>query len=129
VAFDGAHQSALLMAAGVDVISGPKTLPDLDFFRELDPTGRDLDIYNRFSLDIFHVAQKPGAVSFSLINSGAYHVTIHPANPALRKRNVRYFVFPSAIGNPAAVDLQPFVRIPERHIWIYVYKEPKPAGA
>jgi len=129
VACDGAHQSALLMAAGVDVISGPKTLPDLDFCRELDPTGRDSDIYNRFSMDIFHVAPKPGVATFSLINSGAYNVTIHPAHPALRKRNVRYFVFPAAIGDPAAYNLQPFIRIPERHIWIYVFQEPKPAGA
>jgi hypothetical protein len=128
-AFDGAHQSALLMAAGLDVISGSKMLPDLDFFRELDPTGRDLDIYNRYALDNFHLAGKPDTVLLSLINAGAYTVTIHPAHPALRKRNVSYFVFPGPIKNPAAVDLQPFVRIPERHIWIYVFKEPKPAGA
>ena len=128
VAFDGSHQSALLMAAGVDVISGPKTLPDLDLFHELDPTGRGLDIYNRFSLDIFHIARKPGAVSFSLINSGAYNIAIRPDDPALRKRNVRYFVFPSPVIDPGALDLLPFVRIPARHMWIYVFKEPKPAG-
>jgi len=135
VAFDGVHQSALLMAAGADVISGPKTLPDLDFFHELDPTGRDSEIYNRFSLDIFHIAQNPESVGFSLINSGACNVWIHPANPALRKRNVRYFVFPAPVGDPAALDLQPFIRMPDRHIWIYLFKEPeapkesKPSGA
>jgi hypothetical protein len=129
VAFDGAHQSALLMAAGVDVISGPKMLPDLGFFHELDPTGRDFGIYNRYALCNFHLAGSPETVVLGLINSGAYTVTIHPANPALRKRNVSYFVFPGPLDKPAAVDLQPFVRIPERHIWIYVFKEPKPAGA
>jgi hypothetical protein len=128
VAFDGTHQSALLLAAGVDVISGPKMLPDLDFYHELDPTGRDLEIYNRFSMDVFDIAPKPDIVRFSLINSGAYHVAIHPANPALRKRDVRYFVFPDHIGNPAAFDLQPFVKIPERHIWIYIFKEPEAPG-
>jgi hypothetical protein len=128
VAFNGTHQSALLMAAGLDVISGPKTLPDLAFFHELDPTGRNLDIYNRFSLDIFQIAEKPEAVAFTLINSGAWTVSIHPANPALPKLNVRYFVFPAPLANPAAFDLRPFIRIPDRHIWIYTFKPPKSEG-
>jgi hypothetical protein len=129
VGFNNTHQSAFLMAAGVDVISGPKTVPDLDFFRELDPTGRDLNIYNRFALDVFQIAQKPDDVAFTLINSGACTVSIHPANAALEKRNVNFFVFPAPLGNPAAFDLQPFVRIPDRHIWIYIFKRPKPDGA
>jgi len=88
-----------------------------------------LEIYNRFSLDLFQVAQKPDDVAFTLINSGAYTVSIHPANPALQKRNARFFVFPAPLADPAGFDLQPFVRIPERHIWIYTFKQPKPAGA
>jgi hypothetical protein len=129
VAFDGAIQSALLMAAGVDVISGAKTLPDLDFYHDIDPDGRSLEIYNRYSLGLFHLAPKPEIVTFSLFNFCAHNLTIHPANPALRKRNVRYFVFLHPLKDPAAFDLQQFVAIPERHIFIYRFKEPIPAGA
>ena len=129
VAFDGAIQSALLMAAGVDVISGAKTLPDLDFYRDIDPESRSLEIYNRYSLGLFHLAPKPEIVAFSLFNFCSHNVAIHPANPALRKRDVRYFVFPHPLKDPAAVDLQQFVGIPDRHIFIYRFQELKPADA
>jgi len=135
IAFDGTHQSALLLAAGVNVLSGPKMLPDLDFFHELDPGGRDLNIYNRFAMDVFHLARKPDVVRFILINSGAFHVIVHPVNPVLRKRDVRFFVFSTPIGDPTPFDLQLLVSIPNRHMWIYglkppeTPKTPKPGGA
>lgn len=119
VAFDGANQSALLMAAGVEVLSGAKTLPDLPFYRELDPTSRDLEIYNRYSLGLFHVAPLPGAARFQLFDFCAHNVSIYPLHPALLSRQVRYFVFPNRLENPAAVGLRPFKAIPGRELWIY----------
>jgi hypothetical protein len=123
LAFDGANQSAFLTSAGVEVVSGAKTLPDLAFYRELDPEGRDLEIYNRYSLGLFHLAPSPEIVRFKLFNFCAHHVLIHPAHPALRARNVRYFVFPKPLEDPAAAGLQTFKNLPERQIWIYRLKE------
>jgi hypothetical protein len=119
LAFNGANQSAFLMSAGVDVLSGPKTLPDLAFYRELDPTGRSLAIYNRYSLTLFQLAARPETVSFTLVNFCAHAVEIHPTNPALRARNVRYFVFPKPVEDPVAAGLQILKSLPERHLWIY----------
>lgn len=119
LAFDGANQSAFLMAAGVEVLSGAKTLPDLAFYKELDPEGRDLTIYNRYSLGLFQLAPDPATVEFKLFNFCAHWVSIHPAHPALQRRNVRYFVFPKPLENPAGYGLQSLVSVPERGMWIY----------
>ena len=104
---------------GVDVLSGAKTLPDLAFYRELDPTGRDLQIYNRYSLALYQLAPNPETVSFTLFNFCAHAVEIYPTHPALRARQVRYFVFPKPVENPISAGLQIFKSLPERHIWIY----------
>ena len=124
LAYEGANLSAFLAATGANVLSGSKTVPDLAFYRQLDPGGRALDIYNRYALAVFHLPAARDEVRFEQINFCGHRVFLHPAHPVLRAAGVRYFVFPRALENPAADALQLRRALPERRIWIYQLAEP-----
>ena len=124
LAYEGANLSAFLAATGANVLSGSKTVPDLAFYRQLDPGGRALDIYNRYALAVFHLPAARDEVRFEQINFCGHRVFLHPAHPVLRAAGVRYFVFPRALENPAADALQLRRALPERRIWIYQLTEP-----
>ena len=124
IAYEGANLSAFLASAGVPVLSGSKTVPDLAFLRQLDPGGRSLEIYNRYALAVFQLPAARDEVRFEQINFCGYRVFIHPANPALRAAGARYFVFPRALDAAAADGLSLLRALPERRLWIYEIAAP-----
>lgn len=106
------------------VLSGSKTVPDLAFYRQLDPERRALDIYNRYSLAVFHLPSARAEVRFEPINFCGHCVFLHPTHPVLRAAGVRRFVFPRALGDAAAEGLQLLRALPGRRLWIYQLTAP-----
>jgi hypothetical protein len=119
IAYDSSHISAFLISAGVPVLSGAKTLPDLAFYKRIDPTGASANIYNRYSIVMFEMPEKRDDVRFELINFCGHRNYIHPTNPALRAMNVRYFVYQKPLSDPAAEGMALVRELPDNHLWIY----------
>ncbi len=116
VAYDSSFLSQFLMAGGVPVLSGAKTVPDLRFYGQLDPAGKSRGIYNRYGIAVFQTPPDPGAMGFKLVNFCGYVVVIQPGNAALRSEGIRYYLFP----HPARVPGLDLVKaLPDSHIWIY----------
>ncbi len=124
IAYEGANLSAFLAAAGANVLSGSKTVPDLAFYHRFDPDGRSLEIYNRYALAVFQLPAARDEVRFEQINFCGHRVFIHPAHPALRAEGVRYFVFPRALDEAPAEGLRLIHALPERRMWIYEIAAP-----
>ncbi len=119
LAYEGANLSAFLAAQGVNVLSGSKTVPDLAFYRTLDPDQQALAIYNRYSLGVFQLPTTPNEVRFEQINFCGHRAFIHPTHPALRAAGVRYAVFPRALDPDEMAGLELLRPLPERRMWIY----------
>ena len=116
VAYDSSFLSQFLMAQGMWVLSGAKTVPDLHFYDQIDPGRRFRSIYNRYGIVVFQMPAAAGEVDFNLVNFCGYDVMIDPRNDALRREGVRYYVFPHASD---AAGLELLKAMPESHMWIY----------
>jgi hypothetical protein len=118
-AYESNQHSEFLMAMGADVVSGVKTVPDLKFCRQLDPEGRYLSVYNRYSFAffVFH----PNVNSIDIRSGGfpVHLVRIHPRNAVLQARNVRYFLFSRPFADPQHEGMKLVEGFPQNHIWIY----------
>jgi hypothetical protein len=118
-AYESNQHSEFLMAMGADVVSGVKTVPDLEFCRQLDPEGRFLSVYNRYSFAFFVFHPKMDEINIRSGGFPVHLVRIHPRNPVLRARNVRYFLFPKPLADPQHEGISLVQGFPENHIWIY----------
>jgi hypothetical protein len=118
-AYESNPHSEFLMAMGADVVSGVKTVPDLEFCRQLDPEGRFLSVYNRYSFAFFVFHPKMDEINIRSGGFPVHLVRIHPRNPVLRARNVRYFLFPRPLADPQHEGINLVQGFPENHIWIY----------
>ena len=115
-AYNTAVLSQFLVAQGLPVVTGAKTLPDLRFYDQIDPGGRSRDIYNRYGISVFRMPSTAAGVHFNLLNFCGFFVSISPLNPALHRAGVRFFVFPQAVHLPG---LQLLKSLPDSHLWIY----------
>jgi hypothetical protein len=118
-AYESNQHSEFLMAMGADVVSGVKTVPDLEFCRRLDPEGRFDSVYNRYSFAFFVFNPKTDEINIRSGGFPVHLVRIHPRNRVLRARNVRYFVFSRAIADPEREGIKLVQGFPENHMWIY----------
>ncbi|HEX4631891.1 MAG TPA: hypothetical protein VH188_13110 [Chthoniobacterales bacterium] len=118
-AYESNQHSEFLMAMGADVVSGVKTVPDLDFCRRLDPEGHFDSVYNRYSFAFFVFHPNMDEINIRSGGFPVHLVRIHPRNPVLRARNVRYFVFSRALADPQHEGIKLVQGFPENHLWIY----------
>jgi hypothetical protein len=124
-AFESNPNSEFLMALGATVISGVKTVPDLEFYRALDPAATELKVYNRYSFGLFTFAKDRNAVELQSGGFPTHLVKIHPLHPALQARGVTFFVFPRAFVDPAREGVELVHALPQRRMFIYtVAREP-----
>jgi hypothetical protein len=118
-AYDNAYMSQFLMAQGLPVITGSKTVPDLRFYDEIDPGGSYRSIYDRYGFAVFQGTAAAERVGFKLINFCGYIVVIDPTNAALRRDGVRFHVFAHEVGTSKDMGIELVKAMPERRIWIY----------
>lgn len=118
-AYESNQLSEFLMAMGANVVSGVKTVPDLDFYKLADPDGRYRTLYNRYSFAVFVFRRDRDSVGIRSAGFPMHLVSIHPRNPALRARNVRYFLFINPLADPDSEGIKLLHAFPQNHIWIY----------
>lgn len=119
VAYGNSFFSQLLIANGVQTLSGGKIVPDLEFDELIDPQGQHRRAYNRYAFAAFKMPQDRDSVSIRYTNLSTFTVVIHPTHPAVRRRGVRYALFGDSIEDPQAQSLELVVASPENHFWIY----------
>jgi hypothetical protein len=118
-AYESNPNSEFLMALGANVVTGVKTVPDLEFYKSMDPSGDKLSVYNRYSFSQFIFRQDRSTVELQSYGFPTHVVRIHPLNPALRARNVNYFVLTRPLRDPAKEGLTLLGELPENRMWIY----------
>ncbi len=119
VAYESNANSEFLMAMGANVVSGIKTVPDLDFYKLLDPSGHQRSVYNGYSCGHFVFHPDRTSVGVQLIWFPTHVVSIHPLNAALRAHHVTYFLFTQPFANPAREGLELIRALPQNKMWIY----------
>jgi hypothetical protein len=116
------------MSLGANVVSGVHMVPDLEFCKALDPSGQYFPIYNRYSFAYYTPTRHRDSVVVSEWGFPDYIVKIHPLHPALRARNVRYFLFLHPLPDPTAEGLELLKALPQNEIWIYGFAGENAAG-
>jgi hypothetical protein len=119
VAYESNQLSEFLMALGANVASGLKIVPDLDFYRAIDPTGESSSIYNRYSFGFFLFRKDRATAGLRPYTFPSHLVSIHPLNVGMKARHVRFFVFSKPLGEPAAEGVELVLSFPNNHIWVY----------
>jgi hypothetical protein len=119
VAYESNQLSEFLMALGANVASGLKIVPDLDFYRAIDPAGESGAIYNRYSFGFFLFRKDRATAGLRPFSFPSHLVSIHPLNEAMKARHVRYFVFSNPLGEPGAEGVELVLSFPGNQIWVY----------
>ncbi len=119
VAYDTTDASQLLLSMGADVVSGAKTVPNLDFYKLMDPSGQNATVYNRYSISQFAFRRDRASVGFRYLGFPVSLVSIHPRNPVMEKYNVRYFVFPKRFSHPEREGIELVCAFPQNELWVY----------
>jgi len=117
MAYSSMYPAQFLKAQGADVINGLNYVPDLAFWRELDPAGKFDAIYNRYAFSAFVLGS--GSREFHLTPPVAYGVDVLPTDPLLSARRVRYAVFSDQVPEPAAKGLSLASNPAGARLWIY----------
>jgi len=119
VCYESNQFSEFLMALGANVASGLKIVPELDFYRDIDPSGESSSIYNRYSFGFFLFRKDRTTAGFRPFTFPSHLVSIHPLNEAMKAHHVRYFVFTQPLGEPTAEGIELVLSFPTNHIWVY----------
>lgn len=119
VAYESNQLSEFLVALGANVVSGLKVVPDLKFYRAIDPAGESGSIYNRYSFGFFLFRKDRATAGVRPYTFPSHLVSIHPLNAAMKARHVRYFVFSEPLGDPALEGIELVASFPNNHVWIY----------
>ncbi len=123
VVYDSNTLSDFIMSTGATVLSGVKLVPDLAFYRQLDPEGHSLSIYNRYGFACFSLPPARGVVRISYLGFPSYLIEIEPNHSVFSEQRVRYFVFPEMLAGAETAGLRLREKFPENYVWIYERSE------
>ncbi|HYM00747.1 MAG TPA: hypothetical protein VEZ90_17460, partial [Blastocatellia bacterium] len=87
----GEYGGTLLSTLGQRTISGIQNFPALDFWRALDPTGKDAQYYNNTAV-VFLTYTGEDGISFSSPADQMLVVKIAPDNPTLKAMGAKYIL-------------------------------------
>lgn len=115
----GVDMGNYLAANGAKVLGGTYAYPNLQFWRQIDVTGRYRRVYNRYSHMLVAAAQPGKDASFKLLVTDTAQLTIDPCDAKLANLNVNYFVFTE----PATAScLQQIDRVDYPDFPLYIYR-------
>jgi hypothetical protein len=107
----------LIKATGADVLNGTKIVPNLQFFRALNPDAEP--IYNRYA----HVeCMLPGAAGkpqFRLVQSDYFIVHLAPDLPLLEAAGYRYLAVAGGWPDAEKHGFAPIATLRANDLWIY----------
>jgi hypothetical protein len=117
VVYTNVELAQFLKAQGADVLSGLHYVPDLKFCRELDPTGQDEAVYNRYGFANFTLEGE--SHRFLTVAPPLYSVAISPIDPVLLASGVHFAVFPQQFDFSPSTGMRLRMSFPRNKIWIY----------
>jgi len=108
----------LVKATGAAVFNGTKIVPDVTFFRQLDP-GEDDFTYNRYANIGCEVPRRSDQVSSSLVYPDFYILFLPPDLPLLQNAGYRYVLLPNDWPEAASYGFALVDRVIPGDLWIY----------
>ena len=108
-----------IKTTGASVLNGTKIVPDLEFWRSLDPAGTYASIYNRYAWIICVPKVFPEEVSFTLLQMEFFTVDLPPGLKELRAAGYDYYVFAEQWRDASFYDFSVAARTPNAKLWIY----------
>lgn len=119
-AYERGTRAQLVLASGAHVLNGVKSVPDLELFGKLDPTGTSRDIYNRYAFIVFGLPRKGEiAARFESVAGDAFRAFVSPFDPVLQQAGLKYVVFPRLLTSEEMGPMKLIDALPENLIWIY----------
>ena len=109
----------LVKATGARVLNGFKIVPDLDFLRRFDSTGRANLIYNRYGHLVCELPEHPGEIAFSLVANNYYILYLSPGDSGLRQIGCRYVVLPDVWPDAELHGFSLLQAVPGERVCIY----------
>src|SRR5262249_5496481 len=90
--YGSAYPGTLVTMLGGRALSGVQWPPQMEFWRQLDPTGAYDFAYNRYAHVFMSYGSDPETVTFANPNPVILQVTISPSHPVLKSMGVRYIL-------------------------------------
>jgi hypothetical protein len=109
----------LVKATGARVLNGFKIVPDLDFLRRFDSSGRANLIYNRYGHLVCELPEHPGEIAFSLVANNYYILYLSPGDSGLRQIGCRYVVLPDIWPDAELHGFSLLQAVPGERVYIY----------
>ena len=108
-----------IKTTGASVLNGTKIVPDLEFWRSLDPAGTYAPVYNRYAWIICAPKVFPEEVSFELLQMEFFTVDLPPGLKQLRDGGYDYYVFPHQWRDAMFYDFEAVAGQANDKLWIY----------
>lgn len=114
--------SGFVAAAGCDVYSGIKYLPDVDHFPLFESSGLPITALNRDAAVVALAVppQTKPSIEVPMPFTMVWHIS--PIDPLLRKMGIKYFAFDHKPDGDVLPKLTPLTEWPEAGIWLYKAK-------
>jgi hypothetical protein len=109
----------LVKATGATVFNGTKIVPDLQLMRQLDPSGANEFVYNRYANIGCEVSRLSHEASASLVYPDYYIWFLPPDLPALSESGYRYVLIPKEWPEAAAYRFVLVEKVSPGDLWIY----------
>jgi hypothetical protein len=109
----------LVKATGAVVLNGTKSVPDLDFFHELDPDRSSEFAYNRYANIGCEMPRLSREVSASVVYPDFYILYLPPDLPILKEAGYRYILIPNEWPAAASYGYELLEKISPGDLWVY----------
>jgi hypothetical protein len=109
----------LVKATGAAVFNGTKIVPDLASFHQLDPSGANEFVYNRYANITCEIPKLSHEVSASLVYPDFYILFLPPNLPVLANAGYRYILYPKEWTDAARYGFTLIEKITPGDLWIY----------
>jgi len=94
IVYGAANWADLLKSNGIPAFNGTKWTPPFNDMKTIDPTGKDVDIYNRYAhIRLREAASEKDTVYYQQPSPDGYAMYIDPCSPRLAKLGIKYFLF------------------------------------
>jgi hypothetical protein len=83
----------LVKVTGRDVVNGSQYIPNWDALRQLDPQQQYHEVYNRYALVAFTLAEPGSPLSFRLLAPDTWELSVDPCDDKFKQLGARYIVW------------------------------------
>jgi hypothetical protein len=116
---DSVISSGFFQAAGCDVYTGLRYIPDIDHFPLFASRGMNLEAFNRLGYLVAHPLNPGASPSFNLRLWATVEWNVAPSDPMLRSLGIEYIAFDQPPRPAWSSTLVPIANGPVDGFWLY----------